>query len=43
MSRYSTQGASDNLHAQPYMIKYLDEKVAIAHNGNVQAAIKMRA
>jgi amidophosphoribosyltransferase len=41
--RYSTQGASDNLHAQPYMVKHLNEKVAIAHNGNVQAAIKIRA
>ena len=40
--RYSTQGSSDNLHAQPFMIKYMDEKVAIAHNGNVHAAIKMR-
>jgi len=41
--RYSTQGASDNLHAQPYMVKHLDERVAIAHNGNVQSAIKLRA
>jgi len=41
--RYSTQGASDNLHAQPYMVRHLNEKVAIAHNGNVQAAIKIRA
>lgn len=40
--RYSTQGGSDSLHAQPYMVKYLDEKVSIAHNGNVQAAIRMR-
>lgn len=40
--RYSTQGASDNLHAQPYMVRHLNEKVAIAHNGNVQSAIKMR-
>jgi amidophosphoribosyltransferase len=41
--RYSTQGASDTLHAQPYMIKHLGERVAIAHNGNVQSAIKMRS
>ena len=40
--RYSTQGASDNLHAQPYMVNHLGERVAIAHNGNVQSAIKMR-
>ena len=41
--RYSTQGSSDNLHAQPFMVRYLNEKVAIAHNGNVQSTIKMRA
>jgi len=35
--------SSDSLHAQPYMVRHLNEKVAIAHNGNVQAAIKMRA
>lgn len=40
--RYSTQGASDVAHAQPYMIKYLNENVSIAHNGNVEEAIKMR-
>ncbi|OGI23552.1 MAG: amidophosphoribosyltransferase [Candidatus Melainabacteria bacterium RIFOXYA2_FULL_32_9] len=40
--RYSTQGGSDSAHAQPYMVKYLDENVAIAHNGNVKAAIDMR-
>lgn len=40
--RYSTQGESDVLHAQPFMIKYLNENVSIAHNGNVSAAIEMR-
>ncbi|MFH0702335.1 MAG: amidophosphoribosyltransferase [bacterium] len=40
--RYSTQGWSDALHAQPYMVKYLDEKVAVAHNGNVESAMCMR-
>lgn len=39
--RYSTQGSSDKLHAQPYLINYLDESVAIAHNGNVNNAVKM--
>jgi amidophosphoribosyltransferase len=40
--RYSTQGVSDVLHAQPFMVKYLDEEVSIAHNGNTSAAIEMR-
>jgi len=40
--RYSTQGGSDALHAQPYAINYLGEKVAVAHNGNVNAAISMK-
>lgn len=40
--RYSTQGDSDSLNAQPFMVKYLDQKVAIAHNGNVTAAMDMR-
>jgi amidophosphoribosyltransferase len=40
--RYSTQGGSDLMNAQPYMVKYLNEKVAIAHNGNVKAAVEMK-
>ncbi len=40
--RYSTQGGSDNTHAQPYAVNYLGEKVAVAHNGNVKAAVEMR-
>jgi amidophosphoribosyltransferase len=40
--RYSTQGGSDVLHAQPHVITYLGEKVAVAHNGNVDKAVKMR-
>ncbi len=40
--RYSTQGGSDVLHAQPHVINYLGEKVAVAHNGNVDAAVKMK-
>lgn len=39
--RYSTQGNSDRLHAQPYMVNFLSETVAIAHNGNINKAIKM--
>jgi amidophosphoribosyltransferase len=40
--RYSTQGSSDTSHAQPHMVNYLGEKVAVAHNGNVKAAVEMR-
>lgn len=40
--RYSTQGGSDTLHAQPHVITYLGEKVGVAHNGNVDAAVKMK-
>lgn len=40
--RYSTQGGSDVLHAQPHVITYLEEKVAVAHNGNVDEAVKMK-
>lgn len=40
--RYSTQGFSDELHAQPFLINYLNENVAVAHNGNVSCAIQMR-
>lgn len=40
--RYSTQGFSDELHAQPFLINYLGENVSVAHNGNVSCAIQMR-
>lgn len=40
--RYSTQGGSDTLHAQPHLITYLGEKVAVAHNGNAETAVKMK-
>ncbi len=40
--RYSTQGGSDNTHSQPFVVNYLGEKVAVAHNGNVKAAVDMR-
>lgn len=40
--RYSTQGYSDELHAQPFMIKYMGQEISIAHNGNVSAAVQMR-
>lgn len=40
--RYATQGSTDTTHAQPHMVNYLGEKVAVAHNGNVKAAVEMR-
>ncbi|MDR1327363.1 MAG: amidophosphoribosyltransferase [Heliobacteriaceae bacterium] len=40
--RYSTQGGSSAVNAQPYLIKYMDEHVAMAHNGNVKKAMKIR-
>lgn len=40
--RYSTQGGSNSLNAQPYLIDYLNGQVSIAHNGNVKKAMKMR-
>lgn len=40
--RYSTQGGSSSLNAQPYLINYLNGQVSIAHNGNVKKAMKIR-
>ena len=40
--RYSTQGSASAVNAQPYLIKYMNEHVAIANNGNVKKAMKMR-
>ncbi len=40
--RYSTQGDSDSIHAQPHVIDYMGEKVAIAHNGNIKALTNMK-
>lgn len=40
--RYSTQGGSSFLNAQPYLINYLNGQVSIAHNGNVKKAMKIR-
>ncbi|MDR1168102.1 MAG: amidophosphoribosyltransferase [Heliobacteriaceae bacterium] len=40
--RYSTQGGSSAVNAQPYLIRYMNEHVAIAHNGNVEKAMKIR-
>ncbi len=40
--RYSTQGNTSSVNAQPYLIKYMNEHVAIANNGNVKKAMKIR-
>lgn len=40
--RYSTQGGSSSVNAQPYLIDYMDGQVSIAHNGNVKKAMKIR-
>ena len=40
--RYSTTGSSILRNAQPFMIKHNKVTVAIAHNGNLTNAVKMR-
>ncbi len=40
--RYSTQGGSNSLNAQPYLINYLGGQVSLAHNGNIQKAMRIR-
>ena len=40
--RYSTQGGSNSLSAQPYLIDYLNGQVSLAHNGNIKKAMKIR-
>lgn len=40
--RYSTQGGSSSLNAQPYLIDYFGGQVSIAHNGNIKKAMRLR-
>ncbi len=40
--RYSTQGGSNSLNAQPYLINYLNGQVSLAHNGNIKKAMRIR-
>jgi len=40
--RYSTTGSNSVINAQPLMFKYLQGGVAIAHNGNLTNAQKLR-
>lgn len=41
--RYSTQGGSSSLNAQPYLINYLGGQVSLAHNGNIKKAMRLRS
>ena len=40
--RYSTSGGSNRENAQPLVIKYRRGKMALAHNGNLINAVKLR-
>ncbi|MDE0905959.1 MAG: class II glutamine amidotransferase, partial [SAR324 cluster bacterium] len=40
--RYTTAGASDNLNAQPLVFRYSGGQVAVAHNGNLVNAQRLR-
>ncbi len=40
--RYSSQGVTNSVNAQPYLINYMDECVSIANNGNIKKAAKIR-
>ncbi len=41
--RYSTTGASLIRNAQPFLVRYKDWGLAIAHNGNLVNAVELRA
>ena len=41
--RYSTTGASLMRNAQPFLVRYKDWGLAIAHNGNLVNAVELRA
>lgn len=40
--RYSTQGGSKSINAQPYLIDYMGGQVSLAHNGNIKKAMRIR-
>ncbi len=42
-ARYSTTGASELHNAQPALVKYRDGTLALAHNGNLTNAARLRA
>lgn len=41
-TRYSTTGSSESTNAQPLMVDFYKGKVAIAHNGNLTNAARLR-
>jgi len=41
-TRYSTTGSSTRINAQPYKVDYCRGQVAVAHNGNIVNAQKLR-
>jgi amidophosphoribosyltransferase len=40
--RYSTSGASSLRNAQPFVVRYRDMDIALAHNGNLVNALELR-
>ncbi len=40
--RYSTQGSSDKVHAQPFQEKCKGEDIALAHNGNISKILQKK-
>lgn len=40
--RYSTQGESNAINAQPYLLDYFGGQISIAHNGNIKEASEIR-
>jgi amidophosphoribosyltransferase len=41
--RYSTSGNSTKVNAQPMLIKHIKGQMALAHNGNLSNAYKLRS
>ncbi len=40
--RYSTTGGTNSINAQPLELEYMNSKVSIAHNGNLENSQKLR-
>lgn len=40
--RYSTAGSNSILNIQPFLFKFHDEELALAHNGNLINAVSLR-
>lgn len=41
-TRYSTQGDSDHLNVQPFVVETLQGKIAVAHNGELVNAVSLK-